>query len=96
MLRRSIARAQHRPAERAGDNEEADVELAALLRGEQLAVVDAVPGSARIEHHRGGHHRPGERAAAGLIHAGDGQGITREPRLRAGEAAPGGRHGAPG
>jgi len=46
------------------------IEPLALRRGKLLRIVEA-PGDAALEQHRRDHHRPGQRAAAGLVDAGD-------------------------
>ena len=85
-------RAQDRPAERPGPREDPGEDLVALVGFEQLAVGDAVPADVAVEHHRRRHHRPRERPAPRLVHPRHGRGFAREPRFRAREASPAGRH----
>ena len=47
------------------------IELFAILEGELLGIVEPLRDAVGIEDHGGGHHRPGERAAPGLVAAGD-------------------------
>ena len=42
----------------------------AALGGQPLGIVDALGDSLRVEHHGGGHHRPRQRTAPGLVAAG--------------------------
>ena len=43
----------------------------AALGGQPLGIVEALRNALGIEHHGGGHHRPGQRPAPGLVAAGD-------------------------
>ena len=61
-----------------GARHESRVKRLALCRRQLLGIVQAARDATPFQDHRRGHHRPGKRAAAGFVHAGDGAGRRGE------------------